>query len=676
MQADKKKLWALGVTVFILLLAAYANHFNNGFHFDDAHAVVDNVHIRELKNIPSFFTDPKMFSNDPQHWGMRPLVTTTLAIDYWLAGGLTPFWFQLDTFVWFVVLCAMLYAMYQKLLRQAIQPPGATYIALIATAWYALHTANAETLNYIISRSDVLSTFCIVASFLIYISFPGKRKWFLYAPPAVIGVFAKETVLVLIILLFFYNILFEYQLSLTGMFKRSNFKSVIKAVGSIIPILMVVAVVQVYTLWKTPGIPGISNPACYYILTQSYVWLHYFGNFFLPINLSADTDWTVISKVWDLRIMAGLVFVACLIITIFKTSKNPNTRPIAFGLIWFAAALLPTSLAPFAEVTNDHRMFFPFIGLAFSVVTTLGLWLNKYPQVFIKYRSLITVGVTVVLLLNAYGVYQRNKVWRTEESLWLDVTQKSPQNGRGLMNYGLTQMQKANYKTADSCFEKARAYLPLYSTLYINIGVLKGATNQPQEAEINFKKAIALAPNTYEPYLFYARYLTQNSRFTEAQPLIERALALNPYSAMAFKVAMDVYNNVGLWDKLQQTATKALATNPKDTLAIAYARAAKNQVPYTAVPNAQTIGSGPYYLNLSLFYYNQNQYPQCIEACRQALKINPAYADAYNNMGAAYNQMQQWDKAIIACKKALEINPQNKLAAGNLKWAQSRVKDN
>ena len=45
----------------IALVTAYANHFQNSFHFDDAHTVVNNAAIRELRNIPLFFWDPSTF---------------------------------------------------------------------------------------------------------------------------------------------------------------------------------------------------------------------------------------------------------------------------------------------------------------------------------------------------------------------------------------------------------------------------------------------------------------------------------------------------------------------------------------------------------------------------------------------------------------------------------------
>src|SRR5216683_591813 len=81
-----------GALVLLALLAGYANHFHNSFHFDDAHTIVNNASIRELRNIPMFFRDATTFSSLPSNQSYRPLVSTLLAIDYRL-GGTQPFWF-------------------------------------------------------------------------------------------------------------------------------------------------------------------------------------------------------------------------------------------------------------------------------------------------------------------------------------------------------------------------------------------------------------------------------------------------------------------------------------------------------------------------------------------------------------------------------------------------------
>ena len=59
--------------VLTLIGAAYSNHFDNSFHFDDAHTIQNNLYVRSLSNIPAFFRDARTFSNLPTHQVYRPL---------------------------------------------------------------------------------------------------------------------------------------------------------------------------------------------------------------------------------------------------------------------------------------------------------------------------------------------------------------------------------------------------------------------------------------------------------------------------------------------------------------------------------------------------------------------------------------------------------------------------
>ena len=676
MNKTNKNVFIFAFLTLITLCLAYSNHFQNGFHFDDWHTIEENLFIRKISNIPAFFHDPKMFSVDPDHWGLRPLVTTTLAIDYWLGGSLNPFYFHLSTFIWFIVLGVLMFYTYKNLLQKSISKELTPYIAILATSWYLLHTANAETINYVISRSDVQSTFLIVASFLIYIAYPQKRKYYLYILPAIIGVFAKETVLVLVILLFFYLLIFEEDLSIADLFTIKKLKTIGNTILKLLPITIVIVAVQFYTLSAVKSIPGISNPLLEYLLTQTYVWLRYFITFFIPLNLSADSDWTVISNFSDPRIIIGILFLIAYVITIFKTSKNKETKPIAFGLIWFGAALLPTSLAPFAEVTNDHRMFFPFIGLSLSVVTFFGLIYQKY-QNNIKGSMLSRIGISTLIILvlglNAYGVYQRNKVWKTEATLWLDVTQKSPLNGRGFMNYGLTEMAIGNYQNAINYFNKASELLPYYSSNYVNLGIATNGLGKTSEAEPYFKKAIELAPNSYRPYQFYGRYLKDNNRYDEAIATLEKALSINSTSADIFEMLFELYNQKQDWIKLNSVCNQYLNILPNNDLAKNYLIASETKTPY--YPN-QTVAQEPnadFYINQSLANYNQGDYQACIENCFKALELEPNRIEALINIGAANNALKKWEVAIRYLKMAEKIDPKNKLVIGNLNWAKDEL---
>ncbi len=674
---EKKKFTYSALVMLIVLIAAYSNHFFNEFHFDDFHTIVNNVHVRKLSNIPKFFVDPTLFSASVDHQSLRPLVSTTLAIDYWLGGEMKPFFFQLSNFLWHIGLCVLLFFVYLKIISIFSKSKWNPYIALFGAAWFAVHTAGAETINYIISRSDILSTFFIVLAFYVYVAYPQKRKLHYYILPAILGIFAKETVPVLVILLFFYILLFEKNLSLPQLFKKSGLKAMGGVVVQLLPLLIAIILVQLYTLSSLIGGSsvsfGMSNPAGYYWITQTYVWLLYFKSFFLPIHLSADTDMKVITDIWDTKIIMGVLFLVLLIITVFKTSVKPQNRPIAFGLIWFAASLLPTSLAPFAEVMNDHRMYFAFTGLTLSVITAIGNWMNNHEKVLetskIRRMALLST-LSLIIMLNAYGAFQRNKVWRTEESLWYDVTQKSPDNGRGLMNYGLSQMEKGHYEKALEYFLKAQPLVPAYSSLYVNLGIVLGRLNRHTEAETNFHTAISLSPNYSEAYYLYARYLLENGRISDAKANAEKALAINPNHIEALNILMSCLQSLRQWDALEKTAKHKLDLMPGDAQAQTFLAASASKIAAdstrTAVPQPKTADD---FLNYSLLMYQMGNFNECIKACEEVLKLKPNSADAYSNMCAAYNSMQQWEKGLEACKKALQIDPGHKLAQGNLQWS-------
>ena len=162
--------FALAAGAAILFAAAYANHFQNGFHFDDSHAIQDNVYVRDLRHIPRYFTDATTFSLLPLNQSYRPLLQTTFAMDYWISGGYKPVAFQIDTFVWFVLLVAAIAWLYRLI-------AGDAWVAVAAASIYALHPVCAETVNYIVQRGDLLSTLGVVAALGIYLLWPAHRRW-------------------------------------------------------------------------------------------------------------------------------------------------------------------------------------------------------------------------------------------------------------------------------------------------------------------------------------------------------------------------------------------------------------------------------------------------------------------------------------------------------------------
>ena len=668
---NKSLFYTIALIIFATLIFAYSNHYNNGFHFDDSHTIQNNVYINSLKNLPAFFTDPKTTSSMPSHQGYRPIVTTTLAVDYWLGGGLKPFYFQLSTFIWYIVQCLLMFFIILKIFNLAKPHPWNHYFALFASGWYALHTANAETVNYIISRSDTLSTFFIVAAFAIFIYFPLKRKYLLYLIPVILGLLTKEATAVFPALLLVYIMLFVYDVSFLNFLSKSKINDTGKSLLLAIPSIIITFIVVAYVLSMNGKLEANNTSTYQYVISQPFVILRYFLTFFVPINLSADSDWTVLKNIYDIKFIIGFLFLILIVYFGFKTSKNKETRPIAFGIVWFLVTLMPTSLVPLSEITNDHRMFLPFVGLTISVSWYIALQIIKYEKSISNKIIFLFAGASFVLLGNAVGTFHRNQVWLNEETLWLDVTQKSPMNGRGLMNYGLTQMAKGNYPEAQIYFEKALVYSPYYTFLHINIGVLKAAINKPLEAEESFKKGIQYGSTFNEPYYFYGKFLADQNRQHEAVPMLQKSIELSPGFIDARYTLMRVYNDMEKWDELRAIAEQTLTISKNDQTAINYinnSNTRKTKID-TYIQLTKTNPSPENFLSLSLLYYNKKMFKECIDACNDALKLNPNYAEAYNNICSAYNAMEMWDEAIIAGEKAVKLNPNYQLSKNNLNWA-------
>jgi tetratricopeptide (TPR) repeat protein len=216
-------------------------------------------------------------------------------------------------------------------------------------------------------------------------------------------------------------------------------------------------------------------------------------------------------------------------------------------------------------------------------------------MIYVKYGSMLKragkiIPVLCILLLAsfAYGTHQRNKVWKTEETLWKDVTEKSPRNGRGLMNYGLTLMAQGKINEALAYFEHAKEFTPAYPILFVNIAIAKGALGNTFEAENNFKIALDLAPGNPECNFYYAKFLSQTGRNEQAKAYLQKTLALAPAHLEA--------------KKLLEQIQGFQADTPE------------------------------YFLDLSLQLYNEKKFQECIDACHKALQLKPSYAEAYNNI--------------------------------------------
>ncbi len=499
--------------MLLIVGATFANHFGNSFHFDDAHSIETNPHITTLAQPLRFFTDASTFSALPLNQSYRPLLTLSLAWDFAWGGGLRPLAFHVTSFACFLLQLVLMFLLFERLLGRE-----RSTAALAATALYGLHPLAAETVNYIIQRGEILSTLGVVGALLLYVRSPRPFGWHLVAMLA--GCMAKPPAVMLAPLLFAY--VWLYADSATP--RRTRLAHAIRQSA---PAFVLAAIWLFVTLRLTPAQATTGGgPIGHYLATQPWVSLHYFAMFFWPNQLSADTDWTVFTALARPEFFAGLGFLLGFAALCVACARRPGWRVEAFGLTWWWLALLPTACVPLAEVLNDHRMFFPSVGLALTVTSVA----DRLARVAIRrggpaVRWLVAAGVFAVLASASFATQQRNRVWNSEATLWRDVTLKSPRNGRGLMNYGLALMAKGDYESARSYFERALVLLPNYAHAETNLGIALGELGHDREAEQHFFRAMTLS-DVPVAHLFFARYLRARARDTEARKVLETGLAL------------------------------------------------------------------------------------------------------------------------------------------------------
>ncbi len=674
----RKPLFLSAVFALLLtLIITYSNHFDNPFEFDDAHTIVNNTAIRDVKNIKHFFSDSLKSSTLPANQAWRPGLVTLNTLDYATqyymdsvafsdstsfaakiqrsfypelakkiksgeVSPINPFWFHFSIFRSYIVLGVLLFFFLLHIIKLSYPTIDfAHWAALIGTGLFVLHTANAETINYIISRDDSFSTMMVLLAFVMYFYSKISRKYFLYILPVIAGYFVKEPTVMFGPLLLVYVLLF-------GDPDRKKVRIIFQLAFS----FALAAGLYFLTKHMTPEHHTYGGGEwIYYVLTQAFVVVHYFISFFLPTNLNADTDWTLVRSVFDERVIVGFFIITWLLVIAWKCSRNSETKLISFGIMWFFITLLPTSLFPLSEVLNDHRPFFGYIGLTLAVVGAALYFIRNFfesVQFTLVKRGTLIFGC-FILFLHALGTNHRNEVWGSGESLWKEVTVKSSGNGRGWMNYGLAIMGRPyvndpsanhNLDSAILCFEKALTIYPNYSYLHINMGIALNRKGDFKSAENHYLQAVNNDPYNPECYHYYSLFLIQKGRKEEALMTAKKGLEVSP-------------SHEGL------SYTLASLQNTKTPVEIAQELVKQN-------PSADN------YVNLSLQYYNSGQFPESAKAAKAAAAIQPGYAAAWNNICAAYNRIGEWDSALVAGRKAVELNPSDELSKNNFVYAQTQ----
>ncbi|MEZ5285800.1 MAG: tetratricopeptide repeat protein [Vicinamibacterales bacterium] len=638
---------------------AYANHWSNPFQFDDDHTIVQNPAIRSLSGVPRLLTDARAASVLPTHAVYRPVTYLTLAFDYALGGGLEPWAFHASTFAAFLGLVAVVFVVARHAMRDldaGVRP----WAALGAATLYGLHPVAADTVNYIIQRAEVWSALGTAGAVAVYAGWPAARRYGLFIVPGVLGILAKTTpasIFPLLVLL--YATVVERQKG-----RRPWVETAVAGVAAGAA-LGLCAAMTYGTQSFDPGAP----PRAQYLWTQPWIVLRYAGNMVFPHDLSIDPGWAPLASPLEARAIAGMAGLAVIVGAAVWCAWRRDTAAIGFGLAWFLVTLLPVSVFPLAEVTNDHRMFLPLAGACMAAAAAAARIATRQDQV----RAVAGAAV-LVMALAAAGTWQRNQVWSSHERVWADAVAKNPDHGRARMNLGVALMARGAMADAEREFDAAVRLSPTYALAHVNLGIVRGAVGRPVEAERAFARALELAPDNAVVSSYYGDWLLRQGRVTEAIVRLEYAVARAPGDMMARHRLLEALGAHRDFARLAEAARDTLRVAPGDAQAAAALDAAERGNGDLAAVRAAVMAAptAEGWLDLSLRLYNIGDFHGSLAAATEATRLRPEYAEAFNNIAAAHAALQEWAPAVAAAERALALKPDFPLARNNLAWARAQ----
>ena len=664
--------------LFLATLTAYWNSFHVPFVFDDLQTIQRNSGVR--------FGELAAGGIRSILFGTREILFKTFALNSRWSGQ--EVWsYHVVNFAFHFVNGVLLFLIADRLFRSSgTHPERSRIYAAFAAAFFLVHPVQTESVTYISSRSELLSTFFYLAGLLVFVLWPTHRIGFLCS--FAVGVFyflgigSKETAITLPATIFLVDFLFLSEAQLRPILSRWRFY-LVYVVGASAAIYFLLTVMLKHTVGSQLA-GNLSSTA--YFLTETRVLVRYIRLIFLPIGLNLDYDFRPSSSLIEPAVLASIAFLSTLLVLAWWLRRR---QPVfAFSIFWFFITLSPTSsFIPIADVIFEHRLYLPLAGVCLSFPYLIELLLVRLGK-----RPTPTSSVaSVILLVLITGTLARNYVWGDEVRLFTDVVAKSPLKERPYNGLAYAYYKRGDFERAVSTMEEAMATLPnkaanswdMLATMYLRHGQSdKAIALFQKETQVYKDDRLSLAYNNVGVAYLYMWTDLQAHRnqmspsdfdarkeqiLLPASQAYAKALELEP----DYWSSLDSYINVMCWrgkgPELEKRALETLKTEPgglqKFKAFYTLGKVAFNGEDY-ARAEAYFEQAEKTRNDVKILSYNEayswtmlNQDQRAIEKYLYAIHIDPLFFEAHFNLGLIYMNHKDYDKAVESFTEALRLDP-------------------
>lgn len=658
--------WRLTSVFLVYVLGGfllYASALDSVFTYDDVHQITQNPSIRSLTSIPAFFTVSTAASRSPaeaQHY--RPLLLSTFAVNYWL-GGLNPLSYHLVNLAFHIGSAFLVFLIANSMLVSLF--PG-----LVAGLVMLAHPFNSEVVNYVTARSSVMATFFYLLAFYAYIQYrpcdqksgygdrkgEGRRWFYLSCGAFVLGVLTKEILITLPLILLLYEWLFISPVE-DRYWRRLACRVIPFLSLSLIYVIARKLIIGVVVPGAT-GRPLIENLPVQ-VQTLGRIW----QMLLIPFNLSIEHSVPVAGPVLNMALMGSIILLVILMAVMgwLWQSQSHTARVMGFFLSWFYVTLLPTTLIPLNAVLQENRGYIAAVAFA-CILGILVMWVVSS----LKGRGRpVAWGVLgLVLILYTIGVWDRNRVWGDEVTLWQDAVQKAPGAYGPHFGLGSAYQRRGRLDMAEGEFLAALQINDLDPVLHNDLGTLYSETGRQGPALLEYQKALRLAPDYDLANSNLGHLYKQEGQTTQAIQSVMRAVQANPANETAIIELGDIYQKQGEHGKAKMLYLSALEGNPNLVrvlmqAGLLYQRNGDHEAAIRAFKRVVRLDPSlaDAHLSLGREYVITGRPREAVNAFEQALSFRPEDGFGYLTLGKLYERMGHIDKAKSLYRKVLDLDP-------------------
>lgn len=467
------------VVLLLIVVAVYANTLGHGFVWDD------RIFLVHRSDAYKHFDVYKMlFTLSTNGLEYLPVRDLSYALDFALWGS-NPSGFHVTNVMLFSLNIIVIYIFTVKLL-QLFQISYCTDLAdnslvvgFFTAALFAVHPLHGEVVNFVTMRNSLLCGvffFSTCHLYLRYLTCNSIPNWW-YAGASicfVLTVFSKATGIILPLILVMITFTFRRPKQLSGWLPLFPF--LFCSCGAFFLFKHVASLSHII---EPASVKAASVQILEKIAVSIQIPFFYLYKIFIPANYSVDYDNTLFrSDPTDYRVVGALLLIV--VITAISWKMRRRMPYFAFCSMWYLVTLIPVlHFFQTNPVVADRYAFLP----SYPVFLLLVLSLRNIHNSF---------KVIVVVLFVLAGVsIMRNRVWKSDRSLWEYTVQTAPHSAVAHINLARLLFIDENECEKGLVYaKKAQTLNPSDTNYDVFQGVLSLRGNDPQRAIIDFSRAL------------------------------------------------------------------------------------------------------------------------------------------------------------------------------------------